>query len=47
MSVTVNQDKRDPRQLARRNLRTALWLALMAAGFLVAFYWSMGHRHGG
>ena len=22
-------------------------LALMAAGFLVAFYWSMGHRHGG
>ena len=46
MSVTANQDKRDPRELARRNVRTALWLALMAVGFLVAFVWSVGHHHG-
>jgi hypothetical protein len=48
MSVTANQDKRDPRQeLARRNVRTALWLALVAVGFVVAFVWSVAHHHGG
>ncbi|HZR36960.1 MAG TPA: hypothetical protein VFA75_16440 [Nevskia sp.] len=32
--------------LARRNLRTALWLGLVALGFVVAFFWSMSHRGG-
>lgn len=32
--------------LARRNVRTALWLGLVALGFVVAFFWSMSHRGG-
>ena len=32
--------------LARRNVRTALWLGLIALGFVAAFVWSMS-RHGG
>lgn len=32
--------------LARRNVRTALWLALLALGFVAAFFWSMSHRGG-
>ncbi len=41
-------DKQDERQqaLARRNVRTALWLALVALGFVAAFFWSMSHRGG-
>ena len=31
-------------ELARRNVRTALWLAALALGFMVAFFWSMSHR---
>lgn len=34
------------RELARRNVRTALWLAAVALGFFVLFIWSVGHRHG-
>jgi hypothetical protein len=35
----------DPkRELARRNLRLALWLAAVALGFFLAFFWSMSHR---
>jgi uncharacterized membrane protein YjjP (DUF1212 family) len=41
----VNESKRD-QDLARRNLRTALWLALLAFGFVAAFFWSMSHRGG-
>jgi hypothetical protein len=32
--------------LARRNVRTALWLGLVALGFVAAFFWSMSHRGG-
>lgn len=46
MSVTADPDKRDPQELARRNVRTALWLALVAVGFVVAFVWSVAHHHG-
>ncbi|MDR3418425.1 MAG: hypothetical protein P4L83_19830 [Nevskia sp.] len=31
---------------SRRNLRTALWLTLVALGFYAAFFWSMSHRGG-
>jgi len=40
----VSEPKRDERELARRNVRTALWLALLACGFVAAFVWSMSHR---
>jgi len=36
-------DERKPSQ-SRRNLRTALWLALVAVGFYALFFWSMAHR---
>jgi hypothetical protein len=43
----VSEPRRNDRdELARRNLRTALWLALMALGFVAAFVWSMSHRGG-
>jgi hypothetical protein len=32
------------RRLARRNLRTALWLGLLAFGFFALFFWSVIHR---
>jgi hypothetical protein len=47
MQAAVNQPKRDPQSQARRNVRTALWLALMALGFLLAFVWSVSRHHGG
>lgn len=34
------------RRLARRNLRTALWLTLAALGFYGMFFFSMSHRGG-
>ncbi len=34
------------KDLARRNVRTALWLALLALGFVAAFVWSVSHRGG-
>ena len=44
----MNGGRHDEQQqaLARRNVRTALWLALVALGFVAAFVWSMS-RHGG
>jgi len=42
----VNEPKRDDQALARRNVRTALWLALLAFAFVAAFFWSMSHRGG-
>ena len=42
----MNAPKRDDQELARRNVRTALWLALLAFGFVAAFFWSMSHRGG-
>ena len=45
--VDAREPKRGPGSpLARRNLRTALWLSLVALGFYLAFFWSMSH-HGG
>ena len=41
----MNEPKRD-QDLARRNVRTALWLALLAFAFVAAFFWSMSHRGG-
>jgi len=46
MAAVSEQPKRDDRDLARRNVRTALWLALTAFGFVAAFVWSMSHRGG-
>lgn len=47
MRVEMTKQGDDEQQaLARRNLRTALWLALMAFGFVAAFFWSMSHRGG-
>ena len=43
--MDMAERKRDD-DLARRNVRTALWLAAMALGFMVAFFWSMSHRGG-
>ena len=42
----VTEQKRNERDLARRNLRTALLLGLLAFGFVAAFFWSMSHRGG-
>lgn len=42
----MNETKRGNQDLARRNVRTALWLALLAFGFVAAFFWSMSHRGG-
>jgi hypothetical protein len=43
--MEVTERKRDD-ELARRNVRTALWLAALALGFVVAFFVSMSHRGG-
>ena len=47
MATADGKQVSEQQALARRNLRTALWLVLVAFGFLVAFFWSMSHRGGG
>lgn len=42
--MMASNDPHDPAQ-ARRNRRTALWLALLALGFLAAFVWSTAQHH--
>lgn len=46
MAAGGGKQTEEQKALARRNLRTALWLALMAFGFVAAFFWSMSHRGG-
>jgi hypothetical protein len=47
MAAADGKRMSEQQALARRNLRTALWLALLAFGFVAAFFWSMSHRGGG
>ena len=45
MQAAQAQAMEDPkRELARRNVRLALWLGAVALGFFLAFFWTMGHR---
>jgi hypothetical protein len=44
MAVGGGKQTEQQKALARRNVRTALWLAAMALGFVAAFFWSMSHR---
>jgi cell division septal protein FtsQ len=37
----VDEHKRNQ---SHRNVRSALWLALVALGFYALFFWSMSHR---
>ena len=46
MTAADGKQMSEQQALARRNLRTALWLALLAFGFVAAFFWSMSHRGG-
>jgi hypothetical protein len=46
MAANGGKQTEEQKALARRNVRTALWLALVAFGFVAAFFWSMSHRGG-
>jgi len=35
----------EARRRSRRNLRTTLWLTLLALGFYLGFFWHMSRPH--
>jgi hypothetical protein len=41
----VDDQERKKRELARRNVILAWFLALIAFAFIAAFYWAMAHKH--